>query len=183
MVCQVTEQRTGEFPMHPLLLIMFLFNKLVGEFISQFSMTQGQTLHRSRNNIFINNLLCILVLKVSDYMISCCFWGNILSTGTSSEGKARSQQSCSTMPCHSPVSEFLAEVPSCHGNVPITASLWKLQDFQNKLDILPAIAAVHYKNQHFRVGSVYVISGLADRARLPQKHAAAFPSHSHLKAA
>lgn len=33
------------------------------------------------------------------------------------------------------------------------------------------------------VGSVYVIFVSADRARLPQKCAAAFPSHSHLEAA
>lgn len=147
-------------PHAPVLLIMFFItNKLVGEFISQFSMTWGQTWCRSRNNIFINNLLCILLLKVSDYLVSCCFWGNILSVWTSSECKAKSQQSCSTMPCHSPVSEFLGEMPSCHGSDPVTSSLWKSPGFQNKLDIPEhwqeqlqlqlAIAAVPYGNQHF----------------------------------
>lgn len=175
--------------MHPVLLKMFfLTTKLVGEFISQFSMAWGQTRHRRRNNIFINNLCTYLYWKFQTTWF--CAASGVTFRVHESHKRARQKVSSSASQC--------CATPQCQNSgvkCDLAMAENLLQHHFGKYLIfrinliflntgrsfcLQLLQCTMRTNIFGR--SVCVIFVSADRDRLPQKHAAAFPSHSHLKA-
>ena len=113
---------------------------------------------------------------------------NISRMWTSSEGKPQGQQFYSAMLCHSPEagvvgkSTMLVRWWSCH-SITSESTSFSVKTWYSWTLAGASLCDCHSMlcEQTFLVASAYVIFVSADRARLPEKCAVAFPSGCHLK--